>query len=398
MTKNLKIYINQNSNRKLKSGYPWVFRSELLRPNDIQDLASTTQLVDFVRHDGEFIARGFLNSKTQLVGRVLSLKEDEAIDQAFFEKRIQIALDYRNSLYSEPYYRLVHAESDGFPGLIVDRYGDVLSVQVNTAGMEMLWPQIQAALEKIVKPKDIILKNETAIRATEGLEQWSKSVNGNTSQEPVTIQQGKAKFYVDVLGGQKTGWFFDQRDNRAWVGSLSNDKSVIDIFSHTGGFGIVAGMNGAKSVTFVDSSASALEMVQKNAKLNGIEKKCDVIEGAAFDVMEKLVREGKKFDVVSVDPPAFVKSRKDLAVGLKGYEKLARIATQLVAPQGVLFYASCSSHVGTKELFDATTNIMMRSNRAFQLIKTSAAGADHPVHPKLPETEYLTALTFKFLD
>ncbi|MCE9507947.1 MAG: class I SAM-dependent rRNA methyltransferase [Alphaproteobacteria bacterium] len=391
------LRIDERSVRRLKLGYPWVFRSEVISGKDAVAL-TPGQMVNFVRDKGDFVARGFFNPKPQLVGRVLSWKPDQAVGKDFVFHQIENALRLREKLYSQPFYRLVHAESDGLPGLIIDRYGDVVACQVNTAGMESLWPHIEAALKTLVKPQAIVLKNDTAAREMEGLEQSVRVASGSMPAGGVTIVENETQFHVDVVEGQKTGWFFDQRENRAWVADLAKGGTMLDVFCHTGGFGITAAQTGAANVTFVDSSAPALEMVKKNAALNGVEKKCQMIEGKAFDVMEKLAKTGKKYNVVVVDPPAFIKSRKDMAVGLKGYMKLAKLAEPLVAKNGFLYFASCSSHAGVNELSDAVTEGMSKSGRAFQLVKTSGAAPDHPVHPLLPETSYLKGLTFRFLD
>lgn len=390
------VRIDERSFRRLKTGYPWVFRSEVLNVKQVVNLPSG-QIVDFVREKGDFVARGFFNPKPQLVGRVLTTRFEEQIDSDFIFRKIEIALHFRDSLYSEPFYRLIHAESDGMPGVIIDRYGDVLSCQINTAGMDALWSHIEEALKTLIKPKTIILKNDTASRETEGLEMEVKLSYGSLDGA-VQIEENETKFLVDLLEGQKTGWFFDQRDNRAWVAEMSKGKSIIDIFCHTGGFGITAGKKGAESITFVDSSAPALKMVEKNSALNGIADSCETIEGKAFEVMEELERKGKLFDVVSVDPPAFIKSRKDMASGMKGYSKLAKLAAPLVKKGGILFFASCSHHADVKELADNVAEGISKSGRPFQLIKTSGAAPDHPVNPFLPETGYLKAFTYRFLD
>lgn len=394
MTYNIRI--DERSVKRLKLGYPWVFRSEIINARESAAL-QPGQVVDFVRDRGEFVARGFFNPKPQLVGRVMALQPQQKIDGNYISYLIKGALHYRDKLYSQPFYRLIHAESDGLPGLIIDRYGDVVVCQVNTAGMESLYPQIEAALKELVNPRAIILKNDTAAREQEGLEAVVKVAYGE-EPEALQITENDTPFHVDLLTGQKTGWFFDQRDNRAWVASLAKGGSLIDVFCHTGGFGITAGKAGAENITFVDSSASALEMVKKNAALDGIEKKCQVIEGKAFDVMEKLAATKKTYDVVAVDPPAFIKSRKDMSVGLKGYNKLAKLSAPLVKRHGYLFFASCSHHAGVAELQETVSEGLAKSGRVFQLIKTSGAAPDHPVHPQLPETGYLKGLTYRFLE
>lgn len=391
------IRIDEHSVRRLRQGYPWVFRSEVINAKEAQQVGSG-QLVDFVRDKGDFVGRGFFNPRPQLVGRVMTLKADENIERFFIYHKVENALVYRDRIFDKPYYRLIHAESDGLPGLIIDRFGDVLVAQVNTAGMEALWPHVESALKSLVRPREIVLKNDTSAREMEGLEQKVAMTPGQMADPVIVIPEGGAQFHVDVMRGQKTGWFFDQRDNRAWVAQLGRGGAVADIFCHTGGFGITAAVNGAENVTFIDSSSDALMMLEKNAALNKVEGKCQTIEGPAFDMIEKLTRMGRRYDVVCVDPPAFVKSRKDLGPGMKGYQKLARLAAELVERSGFLFFASCSSHVSAKDLTEVVAGGMSKTGRPFQLIKTAGAGPDHPVHPMLPETGYLKALTFRFLD
>jgi len=397
MTDKATIIIDKRTAGKLRQGYPWIFKSEIKNLGGLEEI-SNGQIVEIINGAGDFVARGFCNPKAQLCARVLTLHSPEEIDAHFVFKRIENAFNSRSRLYTEPYYRLIHAESDYMPGLIIDRYGDVIICQVNTAGMDNLWPFIEDALNKIIAPKAIILKNDTPSRTSEGLESYVKVI-GTLEKQELEIIENNTKFIVDALDGQKTGWFFDQRDNRAWLASLSKDRGFIDIFCHTGGIGITAAkLGGAKQVTFVDSSAPAIEITKKNAELNGVADKCHYIVGKAFEVMEDLANQEKVYGVVSVDPPAFIKSRKDMVSGMKGYQKLAKLAVPLVRKGGILFFASCSHHAETSELLANISESIAHSGRPFQLIKTSGAAPDHPVHPVLPETSYLKGFTFKFLD
>jgi 23S rRNA (cytosine1962-C5)-methyltransferase len=391
------VRIDEHSVRRLKQGYPWVFRSEVINAKESETIQSG-QVVDFVRDKGDFVGRGFYNPKPQLVGRIMTLKPEENIERFFIYHKVESAIVYRDRIFGAPFYRLIHAESDGLPGLIVDRFGDVLVAQINTAGMEALWPHVESALKSLIRPREIVLKNDTPARELEGLEQKVSMISGSLPDPVIKITEGNVQFHVNVVEGQKTGWFYDQRDNRTWVAQLAKGGSLADIFCHTGGFGITAAVNGAENVTFIDSSSDALMMLDKNAALNGIERKCQTIEGQAFEMIDKLSRMGRRYDVVCVDPPAFVKSRKDLGSGMKGYQKLAKLAADLVERSGFLFFASCSSHVGVKDLIEVVAGGLSKSGRPFQLIKTAGAGPDHPVHPMLPETSYLKALTFRFLD
>ncbi len=391
------IRLNEHCVRRVRMGYPWVFRSEVVNAKEADALVPGS-LVDFTQDKGGFVARGYYNPKPQLVGRIMTMKPEENIEKFFIYHHVENSIVYRDKLYGQPYYRLIHSESDGLPGLIVDRFGDVIVCQVNTAGMEALFPLVENALKSLLKPKAIVLRNESNAREVEGLEKNVSVSYGELPSKLVEIHDGVVKFYVDPMEGQKTGWFFDQRDNRRWVSQLTRDGSLLDVFCHTGGFGIMAAMGGAQNVTFLDSSSSALEMVDKNATLNGVSQKCNIIEGEAFEMLEKLPHLGRKYDVVAVDPPAFIKSKKDLNAGMRGYQKLAMKSAPLVERSGFLFFASCSYHAETRHLIEVVSGGLAKTGRPFQLIKVSGAGPDHPVHPMLQETGYLKALTFRFLD
>lgn len=397
MTDHPAIRINEHAVRRVRMGYPWIFRSEVINIKE-SEAVEPGAVVDFTRDRGDFVARGYFNPRPQLCGRVLTHKAEEKIERFFVYHHVEHAIVYRDKIFGQPYYRLIHGEADGLPGLVVDRYGDVVVCQLNTAGIEKLYPHIELALKSLLQPKAIVLRNDTATRETEGLEQGVRVAFGELPEPVIEIHDGAAKFYVDVMKGQKTGWFFDQRDNRRWVAQLARDSTLLDVFCHTGGFGIMAALAGSQNVTFVDSSSDALMMVDRNAMLNGVAAKCQVIEGQAFEMLEKLYRMGRRFEVVSLDPPAFIKSKKDLGAGMKGYQKLAKLAAPLVVSAGYLFFASCSSHAETRHLIEVVSDGLTKAGRQFQLIKVTGAAPDHPVHPMLPETSYLKGLTFRFLD
>lgn len=389
----LQLVLNSRAAQRVARGYPWVFRSDITNARDLGKFEPGAQCL-FTDGNGRILASGYANPDTQLMARVLAMGEAPLI-QELFETLFSTALAWRQKCFSgQDYYRLVHAESDGLPGLIIDRFGDTLVVQVNTAGMEALQSEWLPALQKTVPVKNIVFKNDGNTRSLEGLKETIEIVQGNIPENGrVLLSENGVKFYADVLQGQKTGWFFDQRPHRAWLANLAKDKTVLDVFSHTGGFGITAGAKGAHKITCVDSSAAALELVQANAALNGIEAKTSVIEGKAFDILPTL--SDHRFDVVSVDPPAFVKTKKDLVTGLKGYEKLARLSAPLVEKGGVMFFASCSSHPTEKEILEAVNLGCSNARRQATLVYSGTAGPDHPVHPMLPETRYLKALGFR---
>lgn len=388
----LQLLLNPRAAQRVAAGYPWIFRSDVLNAKEAGDFTPGQACV-FANQQGRVVATGYAHPNTQLMGRVLATGEADLTTE-FFEQKFSRALQWREQCFDHPHYRLVHAESDGLPGLVIDRFGDTLVVQMNTAGMDVMRDLWLPALQKTVPVKNIVLKNDGNTRSLEGLLETIEVIQGSVPENGrVELLENGTKFYADVLQGQKTGWFFDQRPHRAWLAKMAKDKSIIDVFSHTGGVGITAGALGAREVICVDSSASAIELVKANAALNGLEGKVTTIEGKAFDVLEGIKHE--KFDVVSVDPPAFVKTKKDMVTGLKGYEKLARLAAPLVEKGGVLFYASCSSHPTEKEILDAVIAGCAKAGRQASLVYSGTAGPDHPVHPQLPETRYLKALAFR---
>lgn len=387
----LRIALNSRAAQRVRNGYPWVFRSDAMTNPGFTDVS----VAQFTDTGGRVLATGYVHPKNQLMGRVLALGERD-IDHALFVEKFTAALAWREQCFDKPYYRLVHAESDGLPGLVVDRFGDTLVVQANSAGMDMLKKVWLPALHEVVKAHDIVLKNDGNTRTLEGLQEEIEIYEGGIPGDGrVELIENNVKFYADVLEGQKTGWFFDQRPHRAWIANVARDKTLIDVFCHTGGFGITAAANGAKHVTFVDTSAAAITLTKANAALNGLTDKCEFIEGKAFDVLEDM--RGKQFDIVCVDPPAFVKTKKDMVTGLKGYEKLARLATPLVKEGGILFYASCSSHPTEQDILKAILDGVSKAGKKAYLVYQGTAGPDHPVHPLLPETRYLKAFAFKVI-
>ncbi len=387
------ITLSARAAQRLSRGYPWVFRSDVTAQGALAGLTAG-ETVFFSDEKGKVLATGYAHPKTQLMGRVLAKGKAE-LNEDFFVAKFQAALNWRETLFGgQSYYRLIHADSDGLPGLVIDRFGDTLVVQVNSAGMEALQPIWMKALEKTVHVKNIVLKNDGNTRNLEGLAENVAVIKGQLPDHGrVPFIENDVQFYADVIEGQKTGWFYDQRPHRIWIAEKAKGKTLIDVFSHTGAFGVTAAAKGAAHVVCVDSSQAALDVARLNAELNKVADKCDFITGKAFDVLESL--QGKNFDVVCVDPPAFVKTKKDMAVGLAGYEKLARLSAPLVRHGGILFYASCSSHPTEAEMLEAILKGTSKTGREASLVYTGTAGPDHPMHPQLPETRYLKAFAFR---
>ena len=296
----------------------------------------------------------------------------------------------RHRLYAEPYYRLIHAEADGLPGIILDRFGDVLSCQINTAGMALLEEELLAACRDVLQPRAIVLRNDTAARGLEGLAGEERVASGALAP-PVEIAENGARFLIDPLGGQKTGWFYDQRENRRLASRFASGGRVLDLYCFSGGFGILAALSGADQVLAVDRSESALQLAARSAELNGVGERCRFAKGDGFEELERLHGQGERFDLVIADPPAFARAKKDLGPALRGYRKLARLAASLVARGGTLFIASCSHQVETEAFAEAVRHGLQDAQREGRIIATTGAAPDHPVHPFLPESAYLKA-------
>jgi len=384
-----RIRLLPKRHRRVKAGGPWIYSNEIVRTGPAATLEPGA-IVAFENAAGEPVGSGFYNPKPLVAGRVLSRDPDKAIDRDFFRERIAAALALRERLFPEPFYRLIHAEADGMPGLIVDRYGDVLSAQFNAAGFAVRPDEVIGALNDVLSPKGIIVQNDTAIRATEGLPPEAATVHGDIGQ-PIELLENGLVFLADLSDGQKTGWFYDQRVNRAAVAMMAKGGRVLDVYCYLGGFGMNAAAGGAKDVTFVDRSAGALELAAEAAKRNGFADRCSFERSEAFGYLEAALKAGQRWDVVVVDPPAFVKSRKDLSAGLRGYRKLVRLAAGVTAKRGFLFAASCSQNVDDVQFADQVRHGLSDANRNGRVLRTAGAGPDHPVHPFLAESAYLSS-------
>ena len=346
------------------------------------------------RVDGKPLGVGTFNPHALIAFRFLTRNPRTTVDGEFFGRRLKRANELRKRLFDAPFYRLAHAEADGLPGLIVDRFDRVLTVQTGTAGMEARLDEILAALDALFDPAAVVLRNDGRGRALEGLESEVRVAKGSVDG-PIEVHQGDLVFLADPSGGQKTGWFYDQRDNRAFVAGLARGGRMLDTYCYGGGFGISAAAAGAESVLAIDSSESALDLAREAAERNGVGGRCTFLQGDAFGELAKLGAGGERFDVVVADPPAFVKSRKDLRNGLKGYRKLAALAAQLVVPGGFLFLASCSHNAAMTDFAEAVAEGIRRAGRSGRILRSTGAAPDHPVHPHLPESAYLKALTLQ---
>jgi 23S rRNA (cytosine1962-C5)-methyltransferase len=393
MTDLPRLFLNPGADRRISHGHPWAYSNEI-RMDAAAKALPAGGLVRLCRVDGKVLATGTFNPHSLIAFRRLGDAPEVAVDRAFLAARLRRALALRERLFAEPHYRVVHAEADGLPGLIVDRFGDVLSIQANTAGMENLLPPILEALDEVLAPRAVVARNDTPARRMEGLDSRVEVLGGELDG-PVSVHENGLTFLADPLAGQKTGWFFDQRDNRAFVARLAKGLRVLDVYSYGGGFGISCAARGASEVVIVDASEGALDLARRAAETNGVADRCRLVRNDAFRELERLGTDRESFGLVCCDPPAFVKSKKDLKAGLKGYRKLAGLAAPLVEAGGFLFVASCSHNVGMAELLDEVAIGIQRAGRGGRLIRQAGAAPDHPVHPRLPETAYLKALAFQ---
>ncbi|MGH7042769.1 MAG: class I SAM-dependent rRNA methyltransferase [Acetobacteraceae bacterium] len=376
--------------RRLRAGAPWAYSNEVAP----QRLDPGT-LVRLEGDGGLRFGVAMYNPHSLIAVRLLDRDPDAAIDTGWFRARLRDAMALRARLCDSNFHRLVHAEADFLPGLVVDRFGDVAVVQANSAGMDRLLPAIRDALLAELAPHAIVARNDSGARRQEGLTEDVTLLAGDNAE--AAVEEAGVRFPVDLLAGQKTGWFFDQRGNRDRVAALASGARVLDVFCHTGGFGLRCAAAGAASVRLVDSSAPALAQAEAAAALNGVAPRVATSRGDAFDIMAALAAAGERFDIVICDPPAFAASRKDADAGLRAYARMARLAAALVAPGGFLFVASCSHHAPLDAWSARIADGLNRARRAARILATTGAGPDHPVHPALPETAYLKAQLIQVL-
>ncbi|MBO1075382.1 class I SAM-dependent rRNA methyltransferase [Roseomonas marmotae] len=375
--------------RRVKAGHPWAFSNEIAMTAAARALPPGTP-VRLEGDDGVKHGTWLFNPHSLIAARRLSADPGMVLGAAYFRARLGECMALRDRLVGAPFYRLVHAEADGLPGLVIDRYGDALALQANTAGMDRATPLLVAALRELIDPRVIVARNDSAVRGLEGLKEESGLLHGEDAT--ARVREGGLDFSIDLLSGQKTGWFFDQRDNRAHVAALASGATMLDAFCHTGGFGLLSAQAGARQVTLLDRSEHALALAMETARRHGFGETVSARRGDAMEVMENMIKAGQSFDIVVADPPAFAKARKDHPAAMRGYSRLARLAAQLVAPGGYLFMASCSHHVSPGDFTDAVAQGVARTRRPARLLATTGAGMDHPVHPLLPESAYLKGL------
>lgn len=380
------ITVTKNAARTLKNFFCWVYQNEMIAPDDIVD----GDIVEILAPNGEFLAIGYLNRKSQISVRVLSFTRRE-IDEAFFHERISIALAKRSPIEkSSDAYRLIHSEADFLPGLIVDRYKEYLSIQINTLGMERHRQTILSTLIRLLSPHGIIDKSDAKVRAKEGIETENGTIYGTVTDE-IIIQEHGIKFSVNLHEGQKTGFYLDQRRNRRITSDyLLNGMNVLDIFCNAGGFGLYALRNGA-NVRFVDLSDHALTQVHHNLSLNGFEA-CDIIKQDAFDFLTLERTGNRRYDAVLLDPPPFAKTKKEAQGAIKGFKFLFSAALSITNSNGIVALFSCSHHIGLNELIEIAQETSARAGVPLEILEELRADSDHPYVVNIPNSDYLSGI------
>ena len=381
------LRVKAREERRVKGGHPWVYSNEI--ELDVQAKALPPgSLVRLLDAHGDEIGIASFNPHSLIAARLWTADATARVDAAFLAARLRTALALRERFYARPYYRLAHAEADGFPGFVIDRYGDVIAVQANTAGAGHLTPALLEALDAVLKPRAIVLRNDTAVRKLEGLAEEIRLAAGSLEPMP-SVEEGGVRFTLDLLEGQKTGWYFDLADAREKVARLSVGQDMLDCYCHIGAFALTAAKAGAKSVRGIDRSEPGIALAAQAARENGLSKIARFEKGDAFDALDKLGQEKARFGIVVTDPPNFVKNRKDLGPGSRAYRKLAKLAAPLVAPGGFWFVACCA-HLLPGDLFAKEVSIgLSNAGRQGRIVLSGGAGPDHPVHPHLPESAYL---------
>ncbi|WP_281646158.1 class I SAM-dependent rRNA methyltransferase [Parendozoicomonas sp. Alg238-R29] len=385
------LRLKKNADRRLKAGHLWIYSNEIDTAATPLNGVQPGQQAVIESSTGKALGIAYINPNTLICGRLVSRNTKHALTTSLIVHRLKIALSLRERLFDQPCYRLVYGDSDNLSGLIVDRFHDYLVVQTGTIGMEVMREEIVEALVKVLKPAGILFRNSGGARKLENLPEYIETVYGEVPDE-LPLIENDTQFLAPVMEGQKTGWFYDHRPARAYLNTMVKGLRVLDVFSYIGGWGVQAANHGASEVFCVDSSALALEYVHKNAELNGVGDKVATLEGDAFSALKELHTAQEKFDIVIMDPPAFIKRKKDIRNGEQAYRRVNEMAMRLLNNNGVLVSGSCSMHLQRDSLVDILRASARHIDREIQLFGECHQGADHPIHPAIPETAYIKAL------
>ena len=385
------VFIRKGAQHRLENGHPWMFQTEVDR---IEGDFEPGDIVDILNHRNRFIGRGYINPRSQIIVRILT-RQQEAINRAFFEKRIAAAWKHRQRFVDDPNYcRLIFGEADFLPALIVDKFGDYLVIQTLALGIDVHKETIVSILDEMFQPAGIYERNDVPVRKLEGLDMRKGFLKG---QFPtlIKVEENGFPFYADIENGQKTGFFYDQQENRRLLKPFAAGAEVLDCFCHTGSFAIHAARYGAKSVRAIDISDLAVDVARQNAELNGVADICQFEVANAFDVLRTLTEEKRQYDVVILDPPAFTKSRGAIEGAARGYKEINLRGLKLIRPGGFLITCSCSYHMD-RELFKAiVVDAAKDARRVIREIDYRTQAKDHPILPAAPETHYLKFLALE---
>jgi 23S rRNA (cytosine1962-C5)-methyltransferase len=390
------LYLKRGEDERLRAGHLWVFSNEVdVKRSPLTGFEPGAACVIVDAHD-KALGIGYVNPNSLICARLVNRGIEHALDRSLLVHKLKVALSLRERMYAEPYYRLVFGESDALPGLTLDRFGDVIVAQITTAGMERLKDDIAAAVAKVIKPGALIWKNDAAVRALEHLPEYA---DAGMRALPVAllVREGGLDFEIDPIGGQKTGWFYDQRANRDLLGPYVREARVLDMFSYLGGWGLRAAAAGAKEVICVDASAAAVAAIGRNAQRNGLADRVTAQRADAFEYLKTQRAARARFDVVILDPPAFVKRKRDYAEGRLAYRRINEMAMQILARDGILITCSCSYHMPRAALLEAVQQGARHLDRNVQVLAQLQQAPDHPVHAAIPETEYLKGFICRVL-
>ncbi len=390
------LYLKRGEDARLRAGHLWVYSNEVDVARSPLTAFEPGEACAIVDHRGKPVGIGYVNPNSLIAARLVSRGVEHALDRSLIVHRLNVALALRERLYAEPYYRLVFGESDGLPGLVLDRFGDVVVGQIATAGMERLKDEITAAVVKVLKPRQLWWKNDASIRTMEHLPEYADLGHGEYGGETIA-REGGLEFAIDPVGGQKTGWFYDQRENRDLLARFVEGKRVLDMFSYLGAWGLRAAAAGASEVVCVDASAAAVESIARNAERNGLADRVTAVRADAFDHLKALREAREQYDVVILDPPAFIKRKKDFTEGRLAYRRLNELGMQVLARDGLLVTCSCSHHMPRAALLEAVQQGVRHLDRQAQMLIALQQAPDHPVHPAIAETDYLKGYVLRVL-
>ena len=389
------LYLKKGEERRLRTGHPWVYNNEIDVGRAPLRGLPPGEPIELRDHRGEPLASAYANPHSLIAARIVSREPGVKLGRDLLAERIAAAEALRQREFGAPYYRVVFGESDALPGLILDRYGDVAVVQITTAGMERAREELVSLLRSEFGFRTVVLRNDTPVRALEGLDA-SVEIVGEAIGDTITLEEGGGIFEAAPLAGQKTGWYYDHRSNRARLASRVAGKRVLDLYSYTGAWGIQCALGGASEVHCIDSSANAVDLVMRNAARNGVADRVRAERVDAVRALKTLRSAGERFDVVILDPPAFIRRRRDRIKGFEAYRRANGLAVQLLAPGGSLVSASCSAHLERAKHLEIIARVSYPFGLHPRVVEEGGQDRDHPVHPALPETGYLRAFFVEF--